>query len=1312
MQTKVHRYATVNLQKSALLFRVLLYTKWYPTLYTIERVYLPLFGGLMKNLAVHPFLFAFALAFVALPAFTQNTTTGQIRGIITDPSGAGVPSAEIAAKDSSTGITRSVRSNTSGDFTLLDLQSGKYQLTVTIAGFEKAIVENVIVDTGRVTNQPVQLVIGSVSNTVEISGATPVLETSSSQVATTIKNDFIQDLPLSGRDTLPFATLMAGNQSIGNSDNGRSGTFNGLPNASMNISLDGMNNNSQRFKSGGTSFFQFAPTRLDAIEEVTVATTGNGADAAGDGAMQIKLVTRRGTDVYHGKAFEQMRNEALNANSFFNNIQGLPRTKIRQNDFGGNFGGRLVPWVPYLRNRLFFFVNFEATPIPQSQISTATMLTPQAAAGNYQYVGTDNQVHTLNLLQFAAGGGFSGTPNPIVQGVLNSIGATATKGVVIPSSNLYQQTLNWNQPLTNKTYYPTTRVDYQISPNVAWHGVWNLRYNTITGVPQYPGLDFLGGSYKISAYIASNTVDWTIKPNLLNSFTFGVQSNGEFFYKGTGVDNWKAYNNTYYNLGLGVTPLIPNQTPFIRNNPVFQVSDNLSWLKGRHTLSFGGSWLHTSFWEETWNAPGGGGVLTETLGVDASDPINALFTQARINAAPSQAIRATDVASAAQLYATLTGRISSINGGLNVDEVSHAYTPYAPIVQRFDETYGGIFVQDTFRVNSRFTLNYGLRWNFSSPIKNSNNIDFAPNFANFLGPSTNWFQPGTLNGVQNPVFTQTSNTYGSNFKQPAPNLGIVWNPKYDNGIAGKLLSNKTVFRASYAVNFYEEGLNAISNVMSANPGATASISLLPGQPGFAAGALTAGGIIPSLSTFPTAFNSTLNQSLFTFNRSAATTNPNLRIPYVQNWTLGIQRQIANGLVIEARYVGNKSTHVWHYSNVQETNIFENGFLQEFKIAQGNLTVNQANGKGASFANNGLPGQAALPILETAFGARGAQPALPATFTNGTFVTYLQQGQAGAFANSLATNINYICRMVGSTFSPCATNGYNVAGSYPINFFRVNPYVNNLNYQDSNGNTNYNGLQLEVRKVISHGLAFQANYTWSHTLGNIFNASDQTGTSQIRTLRNGKLDYGPTPFDLRQVFQSFWSYSLPVGKGKLVNLSNPVVDRIAGGWVLSGVHRLTSGRVFQLTNGAGNRQTVNNLTDSGIVLNGLTVAQLQSKFARFSSGPNKNLIETSGDLIGPDGRANPQFLVSPTTPGVFGSFVYLYGPKILVNDLAVTKEVRIRERARFGFQVEALNVFNHPVFAIANANIQATTFGQTTTAAVSPRNIQLRAYFQF
>jgi hypothetical protein len=1252
------------------------------------------------------------------PAFAQvsTNTTGQIHGTVTDSSGGLVPGAKLVAKDTTTGLEVTATSEKDGNYTLLQLQPGAYDLTITMTGFQRAVYTGIVVNASRITDQPVQLTLGSVTNTIEVTGVAPVLETSSSQISTTVENKNIQDLPFNGRETLPFATLMAGSQQVGiNEAAPRTGTFNGLPNASMNISLDGMNNNSQRFRSGGTSFFGFAPARLDAIQEITVTTTGSGADASGDGAMQIQLVTKRGTDQYHFKVFEQFRNDDLNANSFFNNARGLPRTKLRQNDFGGNLGGPLpIPFVPYFKHRLFFFVNFEAVPIPSSTVGLATMLTPQAQSGNFSYVGTDNQVHAVNLLSLAAARGYSGAVDPSVAGILNTINSTTSKGIVTPNStDLIRQTLQWNQAAANTTYYPTARVDYQIAPKVAWHGSWNLRHNTVAGAPQYPGLTPLGGSYKITTYVASNTVDWTITPSMLNSATFGVQSNGEYFYKETDVTQWAPWNNRYIQLwpmtGIGtqLTPLIPNQTPFIRNNPVYQFRDNLSWLRGKHSITFGVSWLHTSFYETNWNAPGGGGVTTLTLGVDPSDPINGIFTAANF---PS--IRSTDLGTAAQLYAALTGRLGSptgtapISGGLNVNETSHQYVPFAPITQRFAYTTSGLFAQDAFHITPRLTLNYGLRWQFTTPVRNTNGIDFAPDYANFFGPSPGPFAPGVLTGPQNPVITLQPATYSGTYKQPAPNFGFAWNPGYEHGWLGALLGHGTVIRGSYAINFYSEGMNAISNVMSMNQGSMQSLSLSAGQPGFPPGGLTVSSPMPPITGLPASFTTTLPQSYFTFARDLYTVNPNLRSPYVQNWNFGLQRALSKTTVLEVRYVGNKATHVWHYYNTQETNIFENGFLQEFKNAQKNLAVNQAAGV-TSFANRGLSGQAPLPILETAFGARGSQPALPAGFTNGTFITNLQQGQAGAFAQSLATTVAYYCRLVGNTFSPCTGNGYSAPGPYPINFFQPNPFSRALNYQDDNGNTNYNGLQIEARKSMSHGLSFGANYTLSHTLGNIFNYNNQTATSQERTVRNSHLDYGPTPFDLRHVFQAYWTYSLP-GRGLLL-----------GGWTLSGIHRITSGHVFQLTTGY---QTMNNLGDTGTVLNGLTAQQLQGMFNTFSDSATRGVLNfVRPSLIGSDGRANPQFVSPNTTPGAFGAFVYLYGPSVFSTDLALLKEIPIKERLRFGFQVEALNAFNHPVFSDVAAtngvtattvNVTSATFGQTNTLLIGPRQLQLRAYLQW
>lgn len=1262
--------------------------------------------------------FAAALLMLAASAvFAQvsSSTTGRIHGIVSDPTGATVAGAKLVATDVSTNTETTVTSEKDGNYTFLSLQPGTYQLTVTMTGFQTGVFNGIVVDASRITDQPVTLQLGSISSKVEVSGVAPVLETTSTQVSTTVENKDIQDLPLNGRDTLPFATLMAGNQNIGiNDTSGRTGTFNGLPNASMNISLDGMNNNSQRFKSGGTSFFEFAPARLDAIQEVTVTTTGSGADAAGDGAMQIQLVTKRGTDQYHFKLFEEFQNDDLNANSFFNNEKGLPRTKVRHNDFGGNLGGPLpVPFVPYFKHRLFFFLNFEATPLPSSTIEAATTLTPLAQSGVFSYVGSDNVTHTVNLLQLAASKGYQGTTDPTVASIFSATNGTLGKGVVTPSTtDLIHETLNWNQATNNTTYYPTVRLDYQIAPKVAWHGTWNLRYNNIAGVPQYPGLSVLGGAYKITTYVATNAVDWTITPTMLNSASFGVQSNGEYFYQGTNYNQWSPYGNRYINLGLSVTSNLPVETPFIRNNPTFQFRDNLSWLKGAHSFSFGASWLHSTFWESSFNAPGGGGVPTYTLGVSASDPVASIFTTANL---PS--IRSADITNAEALYALLTGRISSISSGYDINELTKQYSPFAPVTQRFAYTTSGLYVQDSYHVSSNLTLNYGLRWEFTTPVRNTNNIDLVPTYANLFGPSYYALEPGALSPNQNPVLTQQSAAYGGDYKQPSPNFGFAWNPKYSDGWLGALLGHGTVIRGSYGLNFYQEGMNAISNVMSSNGGSVQSQALSPGQAGFTAGGLTLASPTPTLVTNPPAFATTLPESDFTFASGVYGINPNLRQPYVQNWTFGIQREIAPNTVFEARYVGNKSTRMWHYYAVQETDIFHNGFLQEFINAQNNLNINTAAGK-TGFANNGLPGQVALPIMSTAFGG-----ATSSTFTNGTFITDLQTGQAGAFAQSLATTSTYFCNLVGNKFAPCANIAHTVQGSYPINIFQPNPYATSLYYQDDNGYSNYNGLQLEVRKALSHGLTFQGNYTWSHTLSNMFNASNQTGQSNERTLANDRLDYGPSPFDIRQVFQAYWSYTLPIGKGKAVNISNPFLNAIVGDWTVSGIHRLTSGSVFQLTssyypvNGFTYNNNGQSLGNGGVILNGTTVAQLQNMFNNFYGNANKTVNFVSPNLIGPDGRSNPAILAPATTPGQFGEFIYLYGPHLISNDLALSKEVPIFERLHLGFQVEAINAFNHPVFSPISTSgysvsVTSTTFGQTSSSLVGPRILQLRAYLQW
>jgi hypothetical protein len=858
--------------------------------------------------------------------------------------------------------------------------------------------------------------------------------------------------------------------------------------------------------------------------------------------------------------------------------------------------------------------------------------------------------------------------------------------------------------MRNDTIYPTARVDYQISSKLAWHGTWNLRANTTPGTPNYPGLADLASGSKITTYIASTALDWSIKPTMLNSFNFGVQSNHEDFNQETSVYQWKALGNRRLNLGSGITagtnltPTIPDQTPWIRNAPVYNLYDNLNWVKGKHTFTFGGSFMNASFYETTWN---NAGVLSYNLGVAAGDPIGAALPQSLF-----PGIRATDVSAAWALYATLTGRLSGVTGSRNVNEHTHKYEDFAPITHRFGSATGGLYFQDSFRATPRLTLNYGFRWEISGAKHNLNNITTPPDLANFFGPSTGLFQPGVLNGVADPQLTVRPYTYSGDKINPAPNFGFAWNPKPEGGFLGRILGAKTVIRGSYGINYYDEGLNTISNRVTANPGTTQAISLTPGTPGFQPGGLNFTSQLPAFAVNPASFSFPLPQSQFTFVSGLQTTKPELRTPYVQNWNLGVQREIRAGLVVEARYVGNKTTHIWHSYSLNETNIFENGFLQEFRNAQRNLEINQAANV-SSFENLHRPGQVALPILEASFGARGSQPALPAGsgFTSGTFINNLSLANAGTMANSLATSNIYFCRLVGSTFSPCAGLGYNAPGPYPINFFRPNPYVTGLTLLDDNSYSTYHGLQIELRKALRHGLTLQANYTWSKALSDLSNLNDQSASDNYYTLRNRNLDKGPTPFDLRHVFMAYWTYQLPFGKNRPFLNSGGMLDRIAGGWTVSGIHRLHSGASYRLT---GNRNTFNSVSDSGVILNGISVPELQDRMRSFRPGPNLNAYSTDPSLTVAGGRANPDYLRVPATPGEFGALFTLYGTPLVINDMALEKIVPIKERLKFAFQIEASNVFNHPVLNVGTANIDATNFGQTTSALVGAGSLQIRA----
>jgi carboxypeptidase family protein len=1253
---------------------------------------------------------------VVTPAAAQVHIAGAIAGTVIDSSGGVVPGARVQLVDEGTGIQREATTTESGTFLFPDLSFGSYRVTVALDGFQTAIFSNVRVESSRTTDLRVKLQPGALSEEVQVRGVTPVLEVTSNVISATVTKKDMDTLPLNGRSTMNFARLIPG--SVAPTGTG-STHYNGMPGGTINPTIDGINNASNGFKSGGTSFFSTVQPRLGAMEEVTVETAGLGADAGAEGGVSLKFITRRGTNQYHGTIFEQNRNDVFNANSYFNSSRGLAKAKVRQNEFGGGLGGP-VP-IGSLKQRLFFFANYEEQYIPGTATQSNTVLTSEAQQGIFRYQTATGEQRTANLLQIAATSGFPSAFDPNIQALLAKQAQAFGSGNLLSTNDLRMQSFSWLEPSKNIFWFPTTRLDLQITPSLAWMGSWNLQGENNHGRRQWPLPDIpVQFQFHESYWITSTGLNWTIGSRNFNEFRYGVQHSGDTtpgrgveFYAPNGSLNGKFLRLNFPVPFNNLTTMVQDAAPITGRHYITTIYDTLTLLRGNHSFKLGGTYRLTDWHDTSYDGPGGILQLPAySIGSPTGDPVQSIF-----NTTTMPGIQSADLASVYSLYALMTGRLTRIRTARVVNPNTLQYD----IVDRENWTsskMGGVFAQDTWRMKPNFTLNYGLRWEFATAPYNHLGIAVFPDYANFLGPSTALFQPGKLDGVQNPVMKPGKVASKGDMVNPGPNVGFTWTPNVESGLLHRLIGNagKTVIRGGYALTYYDEGTNFFMSNPGNNPGQQQSLDLQPGAPGFSPGGLTLQSALPPYVAFPDAYKSAFALADFTFSGSAISTmKPDLKTPYVQSWNIGVQREIAPNTVVEARYLGNRGSHLWRTYNLNEVNVLENGFLDEFKKAQANLAINTANGR-TGFANNGLPGQSPLPIFETAFGARGSQAALAAGsgFTNGTFVTNLQQGTVGSLAGSLANNSQYLCRMLGSSFGPCARLGFDASGPYPINFFQVNPYVAgaNLNLVDDQSWSKYQGLQLQLRRRFSNGFSLTANYTLAKNTTDIW-ADNATQTVNYRSLRNRDLDGGPAPFDVRHVFQAFWTYELPFGTNHRMKSGNAVADAIIGGWTFSGVLSLQSGNPFRLTSG---RNVVNNLGDGGVILaGGMTVDKLQDLIS-ISPAPGFNRYWIDPKLVGPDGRANADFLQVPTTPGQAGQYIYLYGRNSYSVDASLSKMVPLPRRASLTIWFGAFNVFNNPIWSaptfLSDTSIQSATFGQTTGPVNASRSMQVRGEIRF
>lgn len=1079
-----------------------------------------------------------------VPGWGQNLA-GTVAVSVFDQAGASVPGAQLQIKNLATNDTRRAETQQNGTYSFPDLTFGTYELIVTKDGFATQVFQSVLVQTARVTTVKVVLAVAAAQQTVTVSETvSSLVETDSTVLSNTIDTKQVVNLPLAGRNVMSLAFLVPGWASGGT---GTSGTWNNMPGgAVVSADFDGVPGISNRFRSGG---FNYGTTvvqpRIEDVAEMTVQTAQLDLSGSGTSSMRIAIVGRRGTNQFHGRLYEDFRNTVLNSNSWSNNARRIPRSITKLNEFGGNIGG------PIKKDKIFFFGTWSQRMQPNTQVVNTTVLNPATQQGNFTYTNTSGVVKTVNVLQTAGTAGYPSKILPSVAAQLTKINGVLSQGILTQGSDPNISTLSFASPGSNKVYYPTVRGDYLFSErlrvNLSYSQQKSNNYKTYAA--QFPGgidpLDYT--SSRGNNRIAGLGVDWTVRPTLINQFRGGyMYQYSAFSPENLGLDYSKIDRQTWgYGQGL-YAGAYPRRT-ISSFYPLLSANDNLVWQKGSHTYTFGGSWYAEH--DHYWNGPGG--EPNYSFGINAQDPLSAIFTSAFADMPTSQR-------SAAQnLYAELVGRVSRVTIGVGrpVDTKTKQYKPYGQFNLNEFMQAAGFWAQDKWRLRSNLTLNYGLRWDV---VGDNYSVDglysTLPTEADVWGPTPVGaiFKPGTLGGVSEPVFKATQHAYHTNTHNLSPAVAIAWSPNFSEGILGKVLpKDRTVIRAGYSLRFYTEGSqnfwafgsnggNFFYQQGSLVPNPT------PALGNFTPGSLTYGDPLPPYYLTPATYQTSVPASQMFASGWFRGLNPGISMPFVEQWNFGIQRQIGAGSAIEVRYVGNLGRREWTARNINETNIFENGFLTEFNSARNNLAINRANGKGASFQNNALPGQVNLPIFTAAFGS-----ATSSNFRSGTYVTYMDTGAAGAMANDLAGNTTFLCNMIGTAaFPACASKVGNVPGAgYPINFWQANPYAPGTvaNYLDATGKSNYNALQVDFRQRPTHGMQFNVNYTLAHSLNLGAQNQIQSESGFPLTNRNFRLNYQPSNFDIRHTFRVNGTYDLPFGKGQFLLKNAGPLDRVVNGW---------------------------------------------------------------------------------------------------------------------------------------------------------------------
>ena len=1304
---------------------------------------------------------------LAVTSVVAQMGTSSVGGVVLDKSGAAIPGAKVSISNNGQALQRSAETNNAGEYRFLALPPGNYTLTVEKPGFHKYERLSLDLAVNVPVTSNVTMEVGALSEKIDVAAEAETLNTTDASLGNAFSETQVKELPLESRNVPDLLTLQAGvlytgdRPDVDRSVDTRSGAVNGARSDQSNVTVDGIPANDK----GGDAFTSVLPVTLDSIQEFRVTTTNYGADQGVSSAAQVALVTKSGTNSFHGSVYEYNRNSAFSANDYFIKAaqidSDLPNKppQLNRNIFGASLGG------PILKDRFYFFLNFEGYRDAEAISAERTIPTASLRNGVMQYYclnGDTTQCPgnsvTVNGTTYTAPAGYMALsptqitamdshslapqpgPNPIVEQYMESYplpnDATVGDGVNTAGYRFRAATH------TKKNWY-IAKLDYNLTAN----GQHRLSLSGALANENLAGAPFLPGTPPETTTVNFNkgliaSYSAVFSPTLLNSFRYGFvrQSSGNI------GDSNQPWN--YLNFDQGIT----RSESFQR--PIHNFTDDLSWVHGKHTWQFGFQFAILRDPESNLNSSFSAGFANQDWMFNSgiSQPTNTDPLNPSNNGYPE--VDSSFTTNYDSSITSLLGMITLGDAVYNYQRDGSTLAAGAPVARRFAEDSYEMYAQDTWKVKPNLTLTLGLRYSLFSPPWETNGLQVGTNVN--LGDWFNARGKGMLQGIPSNAQPLISyqwagpangkpGYYGWDTKDFGPKVAFAWSPNPSGGWLQKLFGNSgtSSIRGGFGIVYDRVGESLVDTF---DQNGSFGLSTQLNNPSDYETSITAPRLT-SMNTIPQNDNSIPPHPIlepppaggfpqqYPVGLGAISwgIDPNLKTPYSYTVDFAMSRQLKSNFTLDVAYVGRMSHRLLAQDDLampldivdKQSGLdyftAERGLAQVFRpqLLAGvsnptqSFSPSQVSAKVQQFWTNQiqpLVAGGAYP-LNGCTGGQSLTTQNPVIFAFDTFCST-------AFNDSLALyNLDY--------------NGYTDANIPSQTYFSSGgqysyyaPQFSSLYAWRSIAWSNYNALQATLRHKMAHGVQFDFNYTLSKAI-DISSDAERVGPASSGSLLglnnniinawNPAAQKGVASFDATHQINSNWVIELPFGRGRMLGRdSNRALDAVIGGWQFSGLFRWTSGFPVTVDNGfsafptnfemEGNADKVGPVT-TGVYLNTPTGTAGQSN-------PSPNIFKNgilainsfSYAWAGESGARNP-----------------IRGDGFFGIDIGLAKRWRMpwTDKQSLQFRWEAFNITNTAKFdaqsALLSDNLglgSATTFGNYSGLLTNPRIMQFALRYEF